>query len=217
MSEWWTYRPSDFLLFSPRVYYRLIESHNSALWPLPIVFLAVAAAGLILAWRGRFGRAILLSLGLVWLFVGWSFLWSRYAAINWTASYAAPAFALEGLMLLGVAALRSPARPPSGLWRALGAALAATAILYPLAAPLAGRSLEAAEFVGATPDPTALATLGLLAILRPPLPPLLALIPALWCAYSGMTLWTMDAPEAAIVLPAAAIGLSLAAAGLRRG
>ena len=25
MSEWWTYRPSDFLLFAPRTYYRLFE------------------------------------------------------------------------------------------------------------------------------------------------------------------------------------------------
>jgi hypothetical protein len=30
MSEWWTYTLSDFLLFSPRVYYRLFELHNRA-------------------------------------------------------------------------------------------------------------------------------------------------------------------------------------------
>ena len=29
MSEWWTYRLSNFLLFSPRTYYRLFELYNS--------------------------------------------------------------------------------------------------------------------------------------------------------------------------------------------
>ena len=33
MSEWWSYSPSDFLLFSARTYYRLFEIHNAALWP----------------------------------------------------------------------------------------------------------------------------------------------------------------------------------------
>ena len=29
MSEWWTYRLSDFLMFSPRTYHRLFELHNA--------------------------------------------------------------------------------------------------------------------------------------------------------------------------------------------
>ena len=33
MSEWWTYRPSDFLLFAPRTYYRLFELYNAEIWP----------------------------------------------------------------------------------------------------------------------------------------------------------------------------------------
>jgi len=40
MSEWWTYRPEDFLLFSPRVYWRLFELHNEALWPAQIAAIA---------------------------------------------------------------------------------------------------------------------------------------------------------------------------------
>src|SRR5262245_6330489 len=45
MSEWWTYRPEDFLLFSPRVYWRMFELHNAALWPLQV---PVLAAGLVI-------------------------------------------------------------------------------------------------------------------------------------------------------------------------
>ena len=33
MSEWWTYRLSNFLLFSPRTYDRLFELYNAAIWP----------------------------------------------------------------------------------------------------------------------------------------------------------------------------------------
>ena len=52
MSEWWTYRAEDFLLFSPRVYWRMFELHNAALWPLHVLTLAAGLIILLLiAWR----------------------------------------------------------------------------------------------------------------------------------------------------------------------
>jgi uncharacterized membrane protein YwaF len=113
MSEWWTYRAEDFLLFSPRVYWRMFELHNAALWPLHLLALA---AGLIIilliAWRpGTGARWIALMLAILWTFVGWSFLWNRYATINWAAAYVAPAFAVEGVLLFVIGALRDG--PPS--------------------------------------------------------------------------------------------------------
>ena len=44
MSEWWTYTLSDFLLFSPRTYYRLFEIYNAAIWPAQIVALGLGLA-----------------------------------------------------------------------------------------------------------------------------------------------------------------------------
>jgi hypothetical protein len=44
MSEWWTYSLSDFLMFSSRSYYRLIESYNAAIWPAHVLALV---AGLV--------------------------------------------------------------------------------------------------------------------------------------------------------------------------
>ena len=41
MSEWWTYTLSDFLLFSPRTYYRLFELYNAEIWPAQIVALTL--------------------------------------------------------------------------------------------------------------------------------------------------------------------------------
>ena len=88
MSEWWTYSLSDFLLFSPRIYYRLFELYNAAIWPLQILALALGAAifGLLLSgvvWRGR---AIATILAACWLWVAWGYLLQRYDTINWAAS-----------------------------------------------------------------------------------------------------------------------------------
>ena len=44
MSEWWTYSLSDFLMFSPRTYYRLFELYNAAIWPAQLVAIALGVA-----------------------------------------------------------------------------------------------------------------------------------------------------------------------------
>jgi hypothetical protein len=61
------------------------------------------------------------------------------------------------------------------------------------------------------PDPTALATLGVLLIagVRPAW--ILWPIPVAWCLVSGTTLWAMDAPEFALVPLLALLAFSLAA------
>src|SRR5262245_14986293 len=104
MSEWWTYTLSDFLMFSPRVYYRMFELHNRGLWPAQLV--TTAAGFAILALLLRPGRAreriIPVLLGVLWLSIAWAFFFERYATINWGAMYVAPAFALQGLLLIGI-------------------------------------------------------------------------------------------------------------------
>ena len=44
MAEWWTYSISDFLLFSPRTYYRLFELYNADLWPAQILAILLGTA-----------------------------------------------------------------------------------------------------------------------------------------------------------------------------
>lgn len=212
MSEWWTYRAEDFLLFSPRVYWRLFESHNAALWPLHVVTLAAGLAiVLLIAWRpGIRARWVALILAMLWIFVGWSFLWNRYATINWTAAYIAPAYFVEGALLLAASlsgALAFEKRRP-GDWIAyliLGFAL----LGQPLLAPLQGRGWASSEVFGIAPDPTAMATLGVLLLARGRLVPWLLPIPVLWCLLSGLTLQTMGEPQA--WAPAAALALTAAA------
>src|SRR5690349_7321612 len=114
MSKWWTYRLSDFLLFSPETYFRLFELHNEALWPWQM---AAVIAGLALL-AGR--RLAFLIAGAAWLSVAALWLLERYASINWSAEWLAYGFALQAL-LLWLAAWRSGTlNPTGGLRRAIG-------------------------------------------------------------------------------------------------
>ena len=215
MSEWWTYTLSDFLLFSPRTYYRLFEIYNAAIWPAQIVAVALGAAILGLlrragAARGRWIAAIL-SAG--WLWIAIAFHLHRYATINWAAVYFAGAFGLEAALLFWTGVLRgrlmfepdaSTARR-AGLWIFLFALL-----VEPLFCPLLGRGWQGVEIFGVTPDPTAVATLGLLLAAAGRVRWELVLVPAIWCAISGATLTAMKARDAWVLPLAGALVLFLA-------
>jgi hypothetical protein len=199
MSEWWTYRPEDFLLFSSRVYWRMFELHNAALWPLHVVTLAAGLAVILLIARrpGSSTRWAALILALPWIFVGWLFLWNRYSTINWAAAYIAPAFFVEGVLLLIASlydALAFGKRRPAD-W--IGYLILGFALLgQPLLAPLQGRGWASSEIFGIVPDPTVMATLGVLLLARGWIVPWLLPIPLFWCLLSGMTLQTMGEPQA---------------------
>lgn len=216
MSEWWSYRPQDFLLFSPRAYWRLFELQNEALWPLHLPMLAVAAAILVLVLRrsSSYASAIPPLLAAIWLFVGWSFLWSRYAAINWAIDYVAPLFLLEAaLLLIAGTAWGGLAFDRGGVPRGIGLLLAFLGVVaYPLLPAVFGRAWPEAEIFGLAPDPTAIATLGFLLAARGRLLGLLFPIPLLWLLFSAATLGTMGETQAWLPL----LSVLLALAGLFR-
>lgn len=216
MSEWWTYRLDDFLLFAPRTYWRLFETQNAALWPLhPATVAAGLALVLLMFWRpdrARFWTGLVLAA--LWAFVGWSFLMNRYAAINWAVAYVAPTFFLQaGLLLLaallprGLAFVRRDAIGRAGLLLALVGLL-----LYPALPLVFSRPWTSAEVFGIAPDPTAIATLGLLMAARGAWLAVLLPIPLLWCLMSGLTLWAMDDAQAWLPFGAVALGVLLALA-----
>ncbi len=212
MSEWWTYRLTSFLLFSPRTYYRLFELYNVAIWPAQIAGVAIGLAivALLLRRTRHRDRIIAGLLAACWLWVAWAFLYQRYAQINWVAPWFAAAFALQALLLvvLGVIAGRIVFPPPRSVRLRIGAALVAIAVLgYPLLAPLAGRPWTTAEIFGVTPDPTALATVAALALVRGRLRWLLLIVPLFWCAATALTLWAMASPQALVVVLAAVLAL----------
>lgn len=223
MADWWIYGPRDLLMFSARTYYRQFELYNLEMWPLQVVALVLGVALLLLGRRGgaRTGRASAAILACCWLWIAWAFHWQRYASINLAAGYFALAFGAEALLLLWLGVLRDrlATAPASRLARSAGLGLLLLAVLaYPLLGPMLGRNWTEAELFGIAPDPTALATLGVLLIAgaRPPwglLP-----IPVAWCLVSGATLWPLGAPDFALAPLAAllAVGVRVAEASLRR-
>jgi hypothetical protein len=217
MSEWWTYTLSDFLMFSPRTYYRLFELYNLAVWPGQLLALVCGAAILALWWGGGSwaGRLVAAILAAAWAWVAGGYLLTRYDDINWAARSYAVGFLIQALLLTwtGVVSNRLALRRAPGLAPQAGLALLLFGLAYPLLAPLLGRPWTQAEVFALAPDPTVVATLGvLLAASRRP--GLLFVVPLLWCVVSGATLWTMGSPEAP-VLPAAAV-LTLAVAACTR-
>ncbi|MDP3172457.1 MAG: DUF6064 family protein [Polaromonas sp.] len=165
MSEWWTYTLSDFLMFSPRTYWRLVELYNRDFWPLHLPMLAagLGAVGFAASRRAHGFRWIAFVLAAAWLWVGWAFLQQRYATINWAASYAALTFGVQAVLLIAAGWIcKQPATPSGIAARSAGWLLAVTGLLYPLLGPALGRPWVQAESFGMMPEPTALLTLGLL-------------------------------------------------------
>ena len=220
MAEWWNLSPSDLLLFSPRVYARLFVLHNQHWWPLHLAGLALGAGIAWSVWRSndRVARATTVLLGLTWIWVAWAFLWERYGDINWAVRYVAPVFVLEGLLLIALGAsgaMQFGVR--GGLGRAVGLALVAIGLVgYPLLAPATGRPWIGGEAFGLVADPTAVVTLGVLVASRGGWSRVALVIPVVWCAITGATLWVLE-DGAFVIAPACAVFALLTAILTRRG
>jgi len=213
MSEWWTYSLSSFLLFSAHTYYRLFELYNADVWPLQIVGLALGLALLVLIWRAPAwsGRAVATILVACWLFVAWAYLLERYDSINFAARYFAIGFVLQAALLAWTGVIRDRLRfDMRDVAAKTGLALIVYALaVHPLIALFTGRPWTQAEIFGLAPDPTAIATLGVLLAADRPRWHLL-MLPLLWCAISGLTLWTMEQPEAPMLGITALVAIILA-------
>ncbi len=222
MSEWWTYRLSDFLLFSPRTYYRLFELHNMEWWPMHLLALAIGLMLGWLAWQRPSWMATLAFalLALCWWWVGWAFLSNRFEPVNWAARYYAYAFALQGV-ILAAAAVHQARTPRTYVHRqriVLGWGLLLIGLVgLPLTGLLLGRPWLQTEVFGLAPDPTSLVTIAVLLLARArwPFNWLVWPIPLLWSFMSGATLWAMKAPDA-WTLPALAVLAVLISAVSRR-
>jgi len=204
MSEWWTYSLSDFLMFSSRSYYRLLELYNAAVWPAH--WLALAAGVIVMAGVARPDRhmrvAAALALAATWGWVAWAYHLERYADINTAAPYFAAAFALQALLLCLMAA--RPVTAVSGrMQQRLALGIVGLAVIaYPALALLRDGGWAQAEVFGIAPDPTVVATLGVLLGWRAH--PIAWIVPVAWCAVSGATLMALRIGSAAL-LPVCAV------------
>jgi hypothetical protein len=176
-------------------------------WPAQLVALALGAAILALlrvrtAWRQRCIAGILAA---AWLWVAWAFHYERYATINWAAPYFALAFAIEAALLLwlGAAAGRLAVGPPADWPGRIGLAMVVFALfVQPCLGVLFGRPWAQADVFAITPDPTVVATLGVLLMTDARTRRVVLVVPFAWCVVGGTFLWAMDAPDLVVLLGA---------------
>lgn len=218
-----SYRLSDFLLFSQDTYFRLFELYNQGYWPLHLVAVALGAIVLYTLRSRRHAYGVRITSGLlavVWAWVGWAFFLNRYATINIAAPYFAALFGLEAVLLLLIGTIGGtlhvvrtetvggklrPLRSQVGL-----ALLAYAVFLHPLAGLLAGRTWRQLSVFGMGPDPTAIATLGILLFVAGPFRWLLLIPGVLWCLIGTLTAYSMNSIEAVPpVIAVAAVLLSI--------
>ncbi len=164
MSEWWTYRPHDLLMYSARAYYGLFALENSRVWPLQLMAIAIGATAIEWLWRGRARdqRIAIVLIAVAWCSVAWLYFVNEYSTIHTMARGFAIAFVAQAV-LLAIAAGRLA---PSDARSRAGVALALIALAgIPLLAPLTGRPWSQAELFALAPDPTVGVTIGALLLL----------------------------------------------------
>src|SRR5687768_3109210 len=130
MSEWWTYRPSDFIMFSARSLARLVEGYHADFWPLP---LAAFCGALLLLWCALSRplgstRWIALALAAGWAWIGWAFHLERFATINSGATWSGWAFLAQAGLLAALGGRGAAAGLPAPALRHAGLAIAAAAV-----------------------------------------------------------------------------------------
>lgn len=100
MADIFSYSLNDFLLFSPEVYWRLIQSHLNSLawWPLAIEISSL----MFLVISMKYCKQVFVSLFLIliWLILAWFFYLEKYAEINTFSVFIGYACLLQVLMLL---------------------------------------------------------------------------------------------------------------------
>ena len=141
-----------------------------------------------------------------WMWVAWAYLVRRYDTINWAASYFAGGFAVEVVLLIwtGLVRNRLRLRPAADLPRHHRARhLSPGPFGVAADRPARRTAMGAGRDLGIAPDPTVVATLGVLVAADRTRWELLT-IPLLWCAISGATLWTMQSPDA-LLMPTVAL------------
>lgn len=216
IGEFGGYTLDRFIPFTAEVYFRLFERLNDVPAPvrlgLPLAGVAVA----ILALRGRL-RPTAALLATAFVATAWLYQFRLYAELTPVGTVFGGLFLAQTIAVTawGVLARAAPA-PRSAIVTAASLALVAAGLLvWPLLAPATGQPWRAAQLFGLAPDPTVVASLGVVLLAASPRW-LLALLPVpfLWCAVNAATLHVLGATASAGLLLGAAL-LALAGTVLK--
>ena len=205
--------------FSADVFFSFLAQYNQAIWPAQIVASLMAFAAVYLALRPRqnAGRIIAAILAFFWIWTGAVYHLSFFALINfWDLGFGL-LFLIQGLLLLWSGVVRNRLDPAQAMPRPVFAAglfaVASALIAYPLLSAVFGRELAEIAWVGSSPAPTILLTLGLLALSRAGRLWALSIIPLFLCLTGSLVAYLLPLPQDWLLLPA---GLAVILAAFSR-
>ncbi len=211
MNDWASYSLQNFIPFTENVYFRLMERMGETFWPLHLLTLALGAGAIALILKHHPRTACLL-IAPVWVFVAVAFFIQRYGQLNWAGDYIGYAF-LAQAVLLGLIPLLGRGLGKPRHWKSPPMVVGGTLVCFglvvqPLLAPLGGDSWYQAQVFGIHPDPTAIASLGVVLLgLRSLAMWVAAVIPLFWILISALTLLALDAPGVTALFSVLVIGV----------
>ena len=208
---------SDFLMFSPQNYLRLMANYNQAIWPWQIIMFLLGALNLFAITYDvkHKDQLINLSLFVCWVWVGIFFHHRYFSVINWAAQLFVLLFVLQALVFLIFGVLLNKIRyrlsldtDKAAITQSTGLAIFIFSLVFypPLTAYIQGDWARASYF-GVAADPTCTATLGLLLMSKFSGRWYDFILPFLWCLISVTMSWLMFSKEALIILFMALLSL----------
>ena len=172
--------------FTRAEFFDVFTRYNEAVWPVQLVLLMLGFAALLFAAAGtpRASIASGVALAALWAWMGLVYHLAFFRAINPAASLFGAAFVIQGVLIFGytVGGRRTEFRAHRDAGSVAGIGIIAYAMIaYPLIGYLSGHRYPAMPTFG-VPCPTTIFTLGMLVLVKPPLPPILLVVPVLWAA-----------------------------------
>lgn len=187
------------LPYTAEIYFQLLAQYTAAYWPAVIAGVLLALAALALAFRPvpRGDRAVGAVLAAFWLWVGAAHQLDHMAMLNFMAPVYGWGWIGQGALFAWVCAVRGKVafRFAGGVagWLGLGA-VAFAIVGYPAVVAAMGFGAASLPWVGTSPDPTAVFTLGLLAMTAGRVPLYLLIVPLLWAGVAAVSGWLLSLP-----------------------
>lgn len=187
------------LPFTIETYFSTIVQYNLAIWPAPLLGMALALAALVLVGRTHAARARWIGMILLvgWLWAGVGFHLFQFSQINFAAPVYAGLFVMQAVLIGWLCVVRNALsfRFAANLPGAVALFLAVLALLiWPLVGFSAGAGLPAALVFGADPTATVLLTLALWLLACGPGLLWLSVVPVLWTFLDSATFLALGAP-----------------------
>ncbi|HZM33128.1 MAG TPA: DUF6064 family protein [Burkholderiales bacterium] len=207
------------LPFTREQFFQAFAGYNEAVWPAQVLLqgLALAAVWLAVARRRDAGPWIAAILALLWAWTGVAYHFVHFRPINPAATLFAAVFLAGAALFLweGVACARLRFDVTDRTRLAIAGALIGYSLLvYPGLSVMLGHAYPAMPTFG-LPCPTTIFTIGVLALLRPPYPRSVFIVPVLWALIGVQATFLLGVYEDLGLIAAPGAGAWLALQGRR--